>query len=61
MIWLLVWLQMSVGETTSTMNYFHLDTFSKKEDCLRELKKARILISTPSETMDCIMIERQGG
>ena len=61
MIWLLVWLQMSVGETTSTMSYYHLDTFSKKENCLRELKKARILISTPSETMDCIMIERQGG
>ena len=61
MIWLLVWLQMSVGETTSTMSYYHLDTLSKKENCLRELKKARILVSTPSETMDCIMIERQGG
>ena len=36
MIWLLVWLQMSVGETTSTMNYYHIDTFSKKEDSLRE-------------------------
>ena len=61
MIWLLVWLQMSVGETTSTMSYYHLDTFSEKEDCLRELKKARVLVSTPSETMDCIMIDRRQG
>ena len=61
MIWLLIWLQMVPNENASTMNYYHLDTFTTKEDCLRELKKARVLVSTPSETMDCIMIERQGG
>jgi hypothetical protein len=62
MIWILVWLQMIVGEDVpSTMKYYHLDTFTTKEACLRELKEARILVTSPSETMDCIMIDRRQG
>ena len=62
MIWILVWLQMIVGEdVSSTMRYYHLYTFTTKEECLRELKQARVLVSTTSETMDCIMIDRRQG
>ena len=62
MIWILVWLQMIVGEDVpSTMKYYHLDRFTTKEACLRELKEARILVTSPSETMDCIMIDRRQG
>ena len=61
MIWLLIWLQMVPNENASTMNYYHLETFTTKEECLRELKEARILVTSSSETMDCIMIDRKGG
>ena len=62
MIWILVWLQMIVDtDGPSTMRYYHLDTFTTKEECLRELKEARVLVSTTSETMDCIMIDRRQG
>ena len=60
MIWLLIWMQMVQNEGPTTMKYYHLDTFTTQNDCNKELKKARILITTASETMDCIMVDRRG-
>ena len=60
MIWLLVWLQMVQGDDMpTTMKYYHLDTFALQNDCTKELKKARILITTEAEPMDCIMVDRR--
>ena len=60
MIWLLIWMQMVQGEGPSTMKYYHLETFTTQDGCKRELINARVLITTASETMDCIMVDRGG-
>ena len=60
MIWLLRWMQMVQGEGPTTMKYYHLETFTTQNDCNKELKKARVLITTASETMDCILVDRRG-
>jgi hypothetical protein len=53
-------MQMVQGEGPTTMKYYHLETFTTQDGCKRELKKARVLITTASETMDCIMVDRRG-
>tara|TARA_R110000796_G_scaffold85663_1_gene185778 strand:+ start:188 stop:361 length:174 start_codon:yes stop_codon:yes gene_type:complete len=52
MVWALVWMQLLV--TSQSVKYFHVETYSSKEECVAAMSGAAVLVSNKSETVVCL-------
>ena len=52
MVWALVWMQLLV--TSQSVKYFHVETYSSKEECVAAMSNAAVLVSNKSETVVCL-------
>ncbi len=55
MVWALVWMQLLV--TSQTVKYYHVETYSSKEECVAAMSEAAVLVSNKSETLACLELE----
>lgn len=53
-MWILMWLALT---SSGNMEYYHLGTYQKKDECVKELSKAAVLKTNKSQTLDCIWIK----
>ena len=53
--WALVWMQLLV--TSQTVKYYHVETYSSKEECVAAMSEAAVLVSNKSETLACLELE----
>ena len=54
MVWILVWLQLSAGQS---MQFYHIDTFSTVDECVEELRKAVVLKNHKNTAIDCLPVQ----
>jgi hypothetical protein len=55
MVWALVWMQLLV--TSQTVKYYHVETYSSKEECVAAMSEAAVLVSNKSETLACLELQ----
>ncbi len=55
MVWALVWMQLLV--TSQSVKYYHVETYSSKEECVAAMSEAAVLVSNKSETLACLELE----
>ncbi len=55
MVWALVWMQLLV--TSQSVKYYHVETYSSKEECVAAMSEAAVLVSNKSETLACLELQ----
>jgi hypothetical protein len=55
MVWALVWMQLLVN--SQTVKYYHVETYTSKEECVAALSEAAVLVSNNSETLACLELK----
>lgn len=55
MVWALVWMQLLV--TSQSVKYYHVETYSSKEECVAAMSEAAVLVSNKSETLACLELK----
>jgi hypothetical protein len=53
MIWVLIWFQLT---NTQGVEYYQLNTFTKKDECIAALDDAQVLIRNNSEAVACLEV-----
>ena len=53
MVWILLWLALGNNQD---MDYFHIGTFDTKEECVKVLSKASVMVTKKTEAIECIPI-----
>tara|TARA_B100000900_G_scaffold135046_1_gene114306 strand:- start:2868 stop:3062 length:195 start_codon:yes stop_codon:yes gene_type:complete len=52
-MWILLWLALGGDQN---MDYFHIGTFSTKEECVKMLSKASVMVTKKTEAIECISV-----
>ena len=53
MIWVMVWFQLT---NSQGIDYYQLNTYSKKEDCIAALNDAQVLVTHQGEAFACLEV-----
>ena len=53
MIWVLIWFQLT---NTQGIEYYQLNTFTKKDECIAALDNAQVLVRSGSEAVACLEV-----
>ena len=53
MIWVLIWFQVT---NSQGIDYYQLNTYSKKEDCIAALNDAQVLVTHQGEAVACLEV-----
>ena len=53
MVWVLIWFQVT---NSQGIDYYQLDTYSKKEDCIAALDDAQVLVTHQGEAVACLEV-----
>lgn len=53
-MWILMWLALT---TSQNMEYYHVGTYQTKEECVKSMSKAAVLVTDKNQTIDCIWIK----
>ena len=54
MVWVLIWFQVT---NSQGIDYYQLDTYSKKEDCIAALDGAQVLVTHQGEAVACLEVQ----
>ena len=52
-MWVLVWLAL-LGQN---IDYFHVGTYKDKDECVKALKPASVLVTSKNQMVDCIWVK----
>lgn len=50
-MWVLIWLAVNA---TNGVDYYHIDTFQKQEQCDKEKTKSEVLITAQRQVLVCV-------
>jgi hypothetical protein len=53
-MWILLWLALGSNQD---MDYFHIGTFPTKEECVKVLSKASVMVTKKTESIECILVD----
>jgi len=53
MIWVMIWFQLT---NSQGVDYYQLDTYSKKEECIAALDAAQVLVTHRGEAVACLEV-----
>jgi hypothetical protein len=52
-MWVLIWLALS-GQT---IEHYHIGNFKNKDDCIKAMSTAAVLVTGPNQSVDCLWIK----
>lgn len=55
-MWILIWLALE-GQN---VEYFHVGNYKDKDDCVKAMKPASVLVTSNNQTIDCVWIKDMG-
>lgn len=53
MVWVLVWFQMT---NSQGVEYYQINNYAKKEECIQALDKAQVLVTHQGEAVICLEV-----
>jgi len=54
MIWVMIWFQLT---NSQGVDYYQLDTYAKKEECVAALDAAQVLVTHQGEAVACLEVK----
>jgi len=53
-MWVLIWVALN---TNQNIEYYHIDSYSDKDACVKAMGPASVLVTNKNQTIDCIWIK----